>query len=53
MVMMEGKLMEPLQCYVCGGNHKLRDFPRKREDPRGFHNLESATIVGDMARVTT
>ena len=30
----------------------MRDFPHKREDPRGFHNLEGETTVEDMARET-
>lgn len=28
----------------------MRDCPRKREDPRGLHNMESTGIVEDMVR---
>ena len=42
----------PLQCWGCGGNHWLMDFPHQWEDPRSLHNLENAATVGDIVRET-
>ena len=51
-VTIEGSPKESLQCWGCQGNQKLREWWCIREDARGFHNMESTTIVEDIARVT-
>lgn len=30
----------------------MKDYPCKRENPRGLHNLESVAIAEDMASTT-
>ena len=30
----------PLQCWGCGGNRMLKDYPHWRENPWELHNLE-------------
>ena len=49
-VMLEGKLRDALQCWGCGENIRMKDFPKRRENPISLHNLESATMVEDMEK---
>ena len=48
----EGKPREPLQCWGCGENHRLKDCPRRRDNMKSLHNLDNATTMEDMVRET-
>ena len=44
---------EPMQCWRCGGNHKLHDFSHMEEQTQKIHNIEGVINVEYMARSTT
>jgi len=48
----QGKPQEPIQCWGCGDNHMLKDFPHRKGNPRGLHNIEEVFTMEDMARET-
>ena len=41
---------EPLQYWICGGNHMLKGCPHRKETPRGLHKIDEVVIVEDMVR---
>ena len=41
---------EPLKCWGCGENHRLRDFPHRQQNSKGVYNIQEATTVNDVAR---
>lgn len=43
-------MTKPLQCWVCGKDHRIKYCLCQRENLRSFQNLDRATMVEDMVR---
>ena len=41
---------EPLQCWGCGGDHMLRNYPHQNGNVSQVHNIQGAEIVGQVTR---
>ena len=41
---------EPLQCWGCGVDHMLRNFPHRNGNVIQFHNIQGLEIVGQVVR---
>jgi hypothetical protein len=41
---------EPLKCWGCGEDHKLRDFPHRQQNSKRVYYIQEATTVNDVAR---
>jgi hypothetical protein len=41
---------EPLKCWGCGEDHKLRDCPHRQQNSKRVYNIQEATTVNDVAR---
>jgi hypothetical protein len=41
---------EPLKCWGCGENHKLRDCPHRKQNSEGIYNMQEATTINNVAR---
>jgi hypothetical protein len=40
----------PIQCWGCGGDHVLRDFPHKGEKVKTSYNVQQDEIMEDMGK---
>jgi hypothetical protein len=38
----------PMECWVCKGNHRYRDFPHRKDKVRTIHNVQQAETLEDM-----
>ena len=41
---------EPLQCWGCGGDHMLRNFPLRNGNVNQVHNIQGTKIMGQVER---
>jgi hypothetical protein len=39
-----------MQCWVCKGDHRFKDFPHRGEKGRAIHNVQRVETVEDMGR---
>jgi hypothetical protein len=42
---------EPLKCWGCGENHRLRDYPHRQQNNKGVYNIQESTTINDVARI--
>jgi hypothetical protein len=41
----------PIHCWGCKYYHLYKDFPHRKDTVKMVHNIQEATIVGDMGRI--
>ena len=41
----------PIQCRGCKEDHLCKDFPHRKDRVKTVHNIQEATIVGDIGRI--
>jgi hypothetical protein len=41
---------QPIQCWICGGDHFHIDFPQRGDKSRTTHNVQQAVKVEDMGK---
>jgi hypothetical protein len=47
---MDNLKKEPLKCWGCGEDHKLRDCPHRQQNIKKVYNIQEATTINDVAR---